>query len=128
MNLHDQINPTKEQFKALYDLPKDQPVVMVNILKYKKGGGKEAYQRYQKNVIPFLKKVNGKLIWKGNSLHTVIGDENDQPHTIMLVEYPTIDNFIEMVKDPAYQEVAKDRALGLEYGGLIACKNEYKGW
>ena len=128
MHLHDQINPTKEQFKALFDLPKDQPVVMVNILKYKKGGGKEAYQRYQANVLPFLKKAKGKLIWMGNSLHTIIGDSADQPHTFMLVEYPSVTNFIEMISDTAYQEIAKDRTMGLEYGGLVACGSEYACW
>ena len=121
MHLHDQVSPTPEQLAALMQLPKDQPVVMINILKYKKNGGKEAYQRYMKNVLPFLQKTNGKLLWKGDALHTVIGDTEDQPDTFMLVEYPSVTNFLQLVSDPEYQKVAKDRTLGLQYGGLIAC-------
>lgn len=125
MQLQNQIIPTPEQIKALLNLPKDQPVVMVNILKYKGDEGKKSYQRYQKNVLPFLKKVKGKLIWKGKSLHTVIGDAGSEPDSFMLVEYPSITNFMEMISDPAYQEIAKDRSLGLTYGGLIATETEY---
>ncbi|MEO1260065.1 MAG: DUF1330 domain-containing protein [Bacteroidota bacterium] len=128
MHLHNQVNPTKEQFKALMQLPLDQPIVMLNILKYKQGGGKEAYQRYTQNVMPFLKKANGRLIWKGQSLHTVIGDTDDQPDLFMLVEYPSIVNFVDMITSPAYQVVAKDRTMSLIYGGLVACGSDYSLW
>ena len=126
MHLHNQVNPSPEQFKALMGLPIDQPVVMVNILKYKNNDGKAAYQRYMSNVMPFLKKAQGKLLWKGQSMHTVIGDPEDQPDVFMLVEYPSIVNFLDMITDPAYQEVAKDRTMGLTYGGLVACNGTNK--
>ena len=126
MHLHNQVNPTKEQFKALMNLPTDQPVVMVNILKYK--NGKAACQRYLQNVMPFLKKASGKLIWKGQPLHTVIGDHENQPDVFMLVEYPSIIHFMDMITNPEYQEVAKDRTMGLTYGGLIACGSDYSLW
>ena len=128
MHLHNQVNPTKEQFKELLNLPQDQPVIMVNILKYNGEAGKQAYQRYMQNVMPFLKKVNGKLIWKGQSVHTVIGDSEDQPHVFMLVEYPSVQNFIEMITNPAYQKVAKDRTMALKYGGLVACGSDFSIW
>ena len=58
-------------------------------------------------------------------MHTVIGDPQDQPHVVMLVEYPSIDNFLEMLANPEYQKCANDRTLALEYGGLIASKTTY---
>lgn len=128
MKLDSQINPSKEQFKALFSLPQDEPVVMLNLLKYNGEEGQAAYKRYSENIVPFLKKAEGRLIWKGNAIHTVIGDEEDQPDTILLVEYPTVSHLINMLKDPAYQEVAKDRTIGLTYGGLIACGKQYAAW
>ena len=122
MNLDHQVNPTKEQFKALFSLPQDQPLVMVNILKYKGVDGKEAYHRYMKNVGPFLEKAQGRVLWKGNTLHTLIGDQQDQPDVLLLVEYPDIPHFARMIQDPGYQEVAKDRTMGLTYGGLLVCE------
>lgn len=128
MQLDSQINPTKEQFKTLFSLPQDEAVVMLNILKYKGKEGKAAYKRYSENIVPFLKKAEGRLIWKGNAIHTVIGDVQDQPDTILLIEYPTVTHFIKMIQDPAYQEIAKDRTMGLTYGGLVACGKQYAAW
>lgn len=128
MHLHNQINPTKEQFKALFNLPKDQAIVMVNMLKYNGENGKASYAKYMKNVGPFLKAAKGKVIWKGASLHTVIGDSEDQPDVFMMVEYPSVEHFIGMITNPEYQEVAKDRTLGLTYGGLVAAGIDYKKW
>lgn len=134
MQLTNHIHPTQEQFKALVaNYPKDQPVVMINILRYKDktGNGEEtgetAYARYGQNVLPFLKKVGGRLLWRGDVNATVIGDTNAQPQVVLLVEYPSIQKFIEMSTDPAYLEIAKDRTLGLEYGGLLASSTVYNG-
>jgi len=134
MQLTNQLHPTAEQFKALVaNYPKDKPVVMINILRYKDktGNGDEtgemAYARYGQNTLPFLKKVGGRLLWRGDIAHTVIGDSEGQPQVVFLVEYPTVQNFLDMVTDPAYIEIAKDRTLGLAYGGLLASTTVYNG-
>ena len=134
MQLTNQLHPTPEQFKALVaNYPKDQPVTMINILRYKDktGNGDEtgemAYARYGQNVLPFLKKAKGRLIWRGEVHATVIGDGSQQPQVVLLVEYPSIQNFIDMTTDPEYIKIAKDRTLGLEYGGLMASTSVYKG-
>ncbi len=106
---------------------------MINILRYKDktGNGVEtgemAYARYGQNVLPFMKKVGARLLWRGDVNATVIGEETQQPQVVLLVEYPSIQNFIDMTTDPAYLEAAKDRTLGLEYGGLMASTTVYNG-
>ena len=132
MHLFDQVNPTPEQFRILAKTyPREEPVTMINIIKYRDKAwngtqtGAEAYECYSRNVLKFLKEVGGKLIWKGECMHTVIGDSQDQPHIIMLIEYPTIDHFLEMLANPEYQKCASDRTMALEYGGLIASKTLY---
>lgn len=134
MQLTNQLHPTPEQFKALVaNYPKDQPVTMINILRYKDktGNGEEtgemAYARYGQNVLPFLKKAKARLLWRGDVHATVIGDGSQQPQVVLLVEYPSIQNFIDMTTDPEYIKIAKDRTLGLEYGGLMASTSVYKG-
>jgi uncharacterized protein (DUF1330 family) len=123
-----QVHPSQEQLAELMAYPKNTPVVMVNILKFKARTGngdetgQEAYARYFKNVQPFVAKANAKLIWKGGVATTVIGDSKNQPDILFLVEYPSVDHFLGMVTDAEYQKVAKDRAVALEYGGLIACQ------
>ena len=123
-----QVQPAKEQLSQLMKYPKDTPLTMVNILKFKaktenrNESGKEAYARYLKNVQPFIAKAAAKLIWKGAVTSTIIGDLNDQPDMIFLIEYPSVDHFLGMVSNPEYQKVAKDRTMALDYGGLIACQ------
>ena len=123
-----QIRPSDEQMTKLMAYPKDTPLVMVNIIKFKETTengnetGQEAYARYFKNVQPFVAKAKATLIWKGAVATTVIGDSKDQPNMIFLVEYPSVNHFLEMVSNPEYQKVANDRTIALEYGGLIACQ------
>jgi len=123
-----QVKPLQEQIAELMTYPKDTPVVMVNILKFKaktENGnetGQEAYTRYYKNVQVFIGKAKAKLIWKGVVATTVIGDSGDQPDMIFLVEYPSVKHFLGVITSTEYQKIANDRTIALEYGGLIACQ------
>ena len=123
-----QVSPTKEQMAQLMAYPKDTPVVMTNIIKFKsitqsgKETGQEAYMRYFKNVQHLVVKAEATLIWKGTVATTVIGDSQNTPDMIFLVEYPTVQHFLNMVLNPEYQKITVDRTMALEYGGLIACK------
>lgn len=125
MNLLNHLIPSSEQIKALMDYPPNTPVVMVNILKYKAKSGKgdesgrDAYKRYMKNVLPFLAAAGGKVVWKGEVQHMVIGDSENAPDTILLVEYPSVQHFLGMATSEEYLKIAGDRKIALEYGGLI---------
>ncbi len=126
--LSNQVSPTDAQLVELQAYPQNTPLVMLNILKFKaKTGtnetGQEVYERYLKNASPFVEKAGAKLIWKGQVHNTVIGDSDQQPHVVFLVEYPTVNHFFAMVSNPEYQKIAGDRSIALEYGGLIACQN-----
>jgi len=127
--LSNQISPSDTQLSELQAYPQNTPLVMINVLKFKaqtektNETGQEAYSRYFKNASPFVEKSGAKLIWKGQVHSTVIGNSDNQPHIVFLVEYPTVNRFFEMVLNPEYQKIAGDRAIALEYGGLIACQN-----
>ncbi len=132
MLLNNQKHPTKDQFRQMVaSFPKNTPVTMVNILRFNKSvdgsgeSGEEAYARYGKNVLPFMKSVGAKLLWRGRLNSTLIGDSEGSPQLILLVEYPTIDHFIKMTSDPQYVKISEDRTVALEYGGLWACQEEY---
>jgi uncharacterized protein (DUF1330 family) len=126
MQLTNHLEATREQFKALVNYPKGEPVVMINILKFKEKSdvvgetGLQTYQRYSQNVSVLLKKVGAKVLWTGQVNLTVIGDGINQPNLMLLVEYPSVDKFIEMATSPEYKAIAHDRVMALEYGGLMA--------
>ena len=129
MNLTNQIVSTREQFKDfITNYPDDTPVVMVNILKFKRiteGGlsGRERYKRYSINVAPLIKKAGAKILWAGNVRKTVIGDSNSEPDMILIVKYPNKQAFVNMATSPDYQLVKDDRELAIEYGGLLASES-----
>jgi len=127
MNLTNQVIPSKEEFaKFIKNYPSNTPITMVNILKFKgKSGrgeetGKQAYLKYSKNMQPLMEAAKAKVLWMGNMTQTLIGDYETQPDMIIIVSYPSKENFIAMTTTPEYEEVSKDRKVALEYGGLIA--------
>ena len=125
--LSDHVNPGVDQLKQLkQNIPVDQPIVMVNILKFKKEKssdgltGPELYKRYAKNVFPLLENAGGSVIWRGKVLQTIVGDTDNQPELFMLVRYPSVQHFLDMIYSEEYKGISKDRSLALVYGGLYA--------
>lgn len=131
MELTDHILPNSDQFAHLKAMAPDEPCVMVNIIRFKDQSsiegerGWEAYARYTQNVMPIIKATGAKLLWQGTIRHTIVGGTDRPPDTIFLVSYPSVKHFLDMISTPAYQEIAKDRTAGLEFGGLYAATTDY---
>jgi uncharacterized protein (DUF1330 family) len=107
--------------KALGGLPEDQPVVMVNLLKFKEQGGHESYLQYSREVQPHLDRVGGTVRYAGANPANIIGDgESPWWDAILIVEYPSPRAFSDMVTDRGYQQVHGHRAAALTKGDLVA--------
>lgn len=119
-----QVHPTREQMQLAAQYPKDRPVTMINLLRFKdqteagNESGQAAYDRYSQNVFPLLKQAGAEVVWAGNVQKALIGPEAGMPHRVLIVRYPSVQNFLEMATSEAYQAVANDRTIALEYGGL----------
>jgi uncharacterized protein (DUF1330 family) len=106
---------------ALAARPADEPVVMINLLKFLPDGGRESYARYAQEVAPHLQRVGGTLRFSGGSPTQVIGDgENPWWDAILVVEYPSPSAFIDMVTNEEYLKIHHYRANALDRGDLIA--------
>jgi uncharacterized protein (DUF1330 family) len=115
------LEPTPEQMAALAARPADEPVVMVNLLKFTADGGRESYARYAQEVAPHLQRVGGTVRYAGGAPTQVIGDaEKPWWDAILVVEYPSPAAFIDMVTNAEYLEIHHFRADALERGDLIA--------
>jgi uncharacterized protein (DUF1330 family) len=120
--------PTPQQIQALLSGPPDQPVVMVNLLRFKRiadsptdaASGEDAYRRYAEKMIAFVESKGGRVIWSGRVDSQVIGDGGDFFHMVGLVEYPSRQAFVEIATDPYVQEIGVHRASGLEGQWLLA--------
>src|SRR5205807_1766774 len=103
------IFPTQSQLQRLQSMPPDEPVVMLNLLRFKEQAsapdeglsGREAYERYGVEAAPYLARVGGRMLNAAEARHVVIGPE-DEWDMALLVEYPSAQRFLEMASDPGY--------------------------
>lgn len=112
------IEPTREQYKALMNFPDKGPVVMVNLLKFKPQGGEASYNEYIKHSFEFVKGVGGKILYRGRYQMPVIGTEDWDE--VLLVEYPSVAAFMEMMRNKGYQAIVKHRTEALADSRLYA--------
>jgi uncharacterized protein (DUF1330 family) len=121
------ISPDESQIRELVSRIDDGPVVMVNLLKFRRHArgttepGAEAYARYAEVVTGLIEDLGGRTVWRGKADQVLIGDSNQDWDMAVLVEYPTRRAFLEMVNLPEYQKINQDRDAGLERTSLIAC-------
>lgn len=122
------IYPTPEQIKKLMEGPADQPVVMINLLRYKPkadgvdagASGDDAYRRYATRMREFVESKGGRFIWTGRVDSQVIGEGGEGFHAAGLVEYPSRKAFLEIAGAPHVKEIGEHRESGLEMQWLLA--------
>lgn len=79
----DAVNPTPEQLqKVLADTPKDQPVVMLNLLRFRDRANykeeapertvREAYSLYMEEAAACVRSVGAEVIWSSRSVGSLI--------------------------------------------------------
>ena len=122
------IYPTPEQFKTLLAGPPDQPVVMLNLLRFKERAGAPdeglsgaaAYDRYGREMRKIVESHGGRILWSGRVDSMVIADVEPGYHAIALVEYPSRAKFVEVAQSAEVAAIGVHRAAGLESQWLIA--------
>lgn len=112
------IKNNKDQFQELADNTNEEPFVMLNLLKFKKEGGRDAYYRYIKESGPFVEAVGAKVVYFGKPKELLQGTEDWD--LLMLVQYPSRKAFLKMTSSPDYLKVHEFRAEGVERTILYA--------
>jgi len=125
-------NPTEDQLKDVAGANQDEPVAMVNLLKFKDKAtyaddapeaaenlsGAEAYMRYGIGVYKVLESIGAKPVFNGPASRYVIGSGDDWD-AVAVVWYPSRKAFLEMTVSDAYQAIHHHREAGLEHQQLI---------
>ena len=127
------IVPSAEKFAAFMESPPvGRPVVMLNLLRYRERAeypanfdaapcsGEEAYQRYGAIAAQRIASVGGRVVWAGKADLTLIGPDDENWDTVVLVEYPSKQAFAEMIQQPEYMAVAPHRTAALADSRLVA--------
>ncbi|GGY73137.1 DUF1330 domain-containing protein [Marinobacter zhanjiangensis] len=124
------INPTSKAIsEVLSKTPKGEPVVMLNLLKFREQAdyeepragisGREAYKEYGRGAIRCIHGVGGELVWSGAPTGTLIGPEEEQWDEVLLVRYPSLDAFLEMIDSPEYKAIVHHRTAAIDDSRLV---------
>ena len=124
MYVGEDLNPSA--LDELSKVPDGEPFAIINLLLYKKWAdypegtvtekltGQQAYERYAELSIPFVNKVRGVPMWRGNFGINLIGPEDEQWDEILIMQYPSRSAFEEMLSDPEYQAIVFHRTAAVK--------------
>jgi uncharacterized protein (DUF1330 family) len=130
------VNPTREQFKAIFGLPLDKPVNMLNLIRFnsiaqyasedpESGAapvtGRAAYARYSQEATPVFAAVGGRQLWISTPELVLIGPRDETWDLAFVAIYPTAQAFVDMVRDPDYQRATRHRTAAVADSRLIRC-------
>lgn len=130
------IDPERDQFEAFKELPRDQPIMMLNLLRFRdkaayednhEATGAEAYAAYGRESGPIFRRVGGEIIWRGEPELTVIGPADKRWDMIFVASYPTAGAFLEMVTDSDYRIAVKHRQAAVLDSRLIRTAESGEG-
>jgi len=111
------IEPESDRLAAFMSSGIEGPINMLNLLKFKPDGGRESYNRYGEHVAPCLEAVGAKVVYAADGKAAVIGPECWD--MILIVAYPSVEKFMEMVSSEAYREHMHFRTEALEDSRLV---------
>lgn len=97
---------------AFVDADPDGPFVMVNLLKFKPGGGSKDYGKYGSAFAKLIQEYGGEFIYNGRVAQRFVGE--DDWHAVALVRYPSRKAFQDLTSSEAYQKIHAFREDGLE--------------
>jgi len=130
------IDPTRQQFDTFKNLPRDTPIMMLNLIRlhdeaqYSDGqnaSGAQAYKRYGEESGPIFKRVGGEIIWRGKPECLLIGPIEEMWDIAFIARYPTADAFLTMITDADYKQVVAHRQAAVLTSRLIRLGDSIEG-
>ena len=120
------INPDEEQLRTLLESGEDGPLQFVNLLSYHSDArypeghdlaraglsGADAYGRYGAVALEHVVRRGGTLTLYNDVLQVLIG-QTEPWDQIAIMQYPGVDAFVDMIRDPDYQAGLVHRDAGL---------------
>ncbi|PLW68041.1 DUF1330 domain-containing protein [Pseudohalioglobus lutimaris] len=126
------LQPTGDQVRALRDRATGQPIAMLNLLKFKDRAqyedgritdlsGRDAYKLYAQAFREIMEPRGVSIIYGGDVRGLLIGAGDDLWDEVALIQYPSTQVMLDMLRDETYQAAQQHRAAGLEGQLLIEC-------
>lgn len=121
--------PTPEQIEQFLAGPRDQPVVMLNLLAFKERAdgvdegqsGRDAVLQYSRAMKRFVERQGGTFVLAANVDSQLIGEGGEQFEFVGIMRYPSRQAYLELAGDPEVQRtIGRHREAGLASQWLFA--------
>lgn len=91
-----------------------QPIVMLNLLRFKADGGRQRYLDYLAMAGPIVARYGAKILFAGDGVTALCAETGQSWDAVALVRYPNRSTFVDMIADPAYAVADPIRMSALE--------------
>lgn len=127
------IDPERAAFDVFKALPRDTPIHMLNLVRYRdraaypadhahaaeRLSGADAYRLYSKESGPVFAGAGGSIVWSGTPECLLIGPADERWDAAFIARYPDAAAFLKMVTDPDYRRAVVHRQAAVETSRLI---------
>ena len=122
------IDPTREDFARFREMQREGPVHMLNLVRFRETAayddgtvatGAEAYRRYAEESGPVFRRLGGRQVWAGKPELMLIGPSEEQWDLAFIAEYPNVDAFVAMLRDPEYRQAVRHRQAAVSDSRLV---------
>ena len=115
-----------DQISRLLDGPADEPVFIVELLRFADGSG-ELYQPYREALAPVVDAKRGELIWRGSYDSFVLGSASPSFDEMVVTRYPNPAAYLSVLMHPRVIAASHSRVEGLELHWIYAADEAMEG-
>jgi uncharacterized protein (DUF1330 family) len=127
------------QGAAFFGSPDTGPVVMLNLLRFRDVAdyshapdlapdgpisGREAYDRYMRDMRPLLEASGGAVLLSGSSRQFLIGPLDEQWDHVLLVRQASKASFLAFASDPEAQRITAHRTAAVRDSRLLPIRED----
>jgi len=119
---------TRDDWETFKANDREGPIHMLNLVRLKDQAtyddgrtatGAEAYAAYGRESEPVLRRLGGRIVWRGRFEQMLIGPADEQWDICFIAEYPSVAAFVEMIRDPDYRAAMEHRQAGVSDSRLV---------
>lgn len=79
-----------------------QPVVMLNLLRFRPDGGRDRYREYLDMAGPVVARHGAEIVFAGDGLTALAAEPGQEWDAVVLVRYPSRQTLLDLVADHEY--------------------------
>ena len=124
MQVMNKVYPNKEQIKGFMEPASEEPICMVNLLKFKEKAeyedgrdtdltGREAYALYEEGVKKLLQEIGGGIGFEGDVERLALGEVEELWDVVGLAVWPSRGAMFKVMQSPEMQAISVHRSAGL---------------